>query len=60
MTVKNTSIVNWKKYYIGVVALLVAEIVAFYFHHASIRVNARTRLDCINNDPCGDCWIRCT
>ena len=31
MTVKNTSIINWKKYYIGVVALLVAEIVAFYF-----------------------------
>jgi len=31
MTIKNSSIVNWKKYYIGVVALLVAEIVAFYF-----------------------------
>ena len=31
MIVKNTSIINWKKYYIGVVALLVAEIVAFYF-----------------------------
>ena len=31
MTVKNTSIINWKKYYIGVVARLVAEIVAFYF-----------------------------
>ena len=31
MAVKNTSIINWKKYYIGVVALLVVEIVAFYF-----------------------------
>ena len=31
MTVKNPSIINWKKYYIGVIALLVAEIVAFYF-----------------------------
>jgi|TARA_B100000787_G_scaffold2140_1_gene1633 hypothetical protein len=33
MTIKttNTSMVNWKKYYIGVIALLVAEIVLFYY-----------------------------
>lgn len=32
MTTKSSAtIVNWKKYYIGVIALLVAEIVLFYF-----------------------------
>ena len=31
MTIKTTQTLNWKKYYIGVIALLVAEIVAFYF-----------------------------
>jgi hypothetical protein len=33
MTIKttNSSIINWKKYYIAVIALLVAEIVLFYY-----------------------------
>ena len=31
MTIKTTQTLNWKKYYIGVIALLFVEIVLFYF-----------------------------
>jgi hypothetical protein len=30
MTVKNSAAIHWKKYYAGVIALLVAEILVFY------------------------------
>ncbi len=31
MTKSSASTVNWKKYYVGVIALMVAEIVLFYY-----------------------------
>jgi hypothetical protein len=31
MTKNSATTVNWKKYYVGVIALMVAEIVLFYY-----------------------------